>query len=429
MDIDSMSVLDLRKELGERGLNTKGRKEELLRRLNEARQKDRINTSNETFELTTTRTSTLHEIRWEIDWHVLEQIKQSQDGEDNGEMLESAPCKIMSHDWGCYVEKFKEDKFLSFYVYGHDSAKASYSLYMKSSKTLEWKLDQDAGYYDGGWSRGWGWRCWKKVSQLKQNHVINGKIEIKVKLHIYNDIKHTCSKVLAAIPTAPKPELKSRNERMLNEKIHTDVTLKCQDVEIEAHKAILASSSEVFAAMFNHKMRESLDNAVEIGGLEPEVLTLLIKYIYTEELPEEYDEINLLLAADEYQIKRLSILCMQTLGRKLNAENVLDIMQTAHKLSHIPEAVSLKKMCMKLFANEAEEITSQKSFERFAGSNVSLTKELLLYMAPPRDSPSNAGGTSEEKTDCATASSSSSTKRRSNLKRRYNEIDTQYGSE
>eukprot|EP00469_Lotharella_globosa_P016238 CAMPEP_0167831496 /NCGR_PEP_ID=MMETSP0112_2-20121227/13683_1 /TAXON_ID=91324 /ORGANISM="Lotharella globosa, Strain CCCM811" /LENGTH=154 /DNA_ID=CAMNT_0007736179 /DNA_START=77 /DNA_END=537 /DNA_ORIENTATION=- len=154
MDVETKSVNALRRELSERGLQTKGRKEELVERLRDAMAKS--SASDGSFELTTTRSSTLHEIRWEIDWKIIEQIKQPQDGEENGEMLESAPCKIMYHDWGCYVEKYKEDGFLSFYVYGHDSAKASYSLYLKSNKTSEWRLDQDAGYYDGGWSRGWG---------------------------------------------------------------------------------------------------------------------------------------------------------------------------------------------------------------------------------------------------------------------------------
>jgi len=370
------------------------------------------------FELSTTRDSTLYEIRWEIDWKIIEQIKQPQDGEENGEMLESAPCKIMYHDWGCYVEKIKEDGFLSFYVYGHDSAKASYSLYLKTSKTLEWKLDQDAGYYDGGWSRGWGWRCWKKFSHLKSHHVINGKIHVKVKLSIYNDIKHTSSKVLIAIPRAPVPELKSRNERMLKKRIHTDVTLTCQGREFEVHKAILATASDVFAAMFNHKMRESLDNAVEIKGIDADVLETLVRYIYTEELTEPYDEIALLLAADKYQIHRLAVICMQALGRKLGVDNVLDVMSACHRLSHISEACALKKMCIRFFSRNAEDITSLDNFEEFTCNNAGLLRELIMYMAPPGDPkcPNQA---------CSSSSSSSSSPSANGgpcKKRRYEEI-------
>mmetsp|Transcript_15702 Transcript_15702/g.28199 ORF Transcript_15702/g.28199 Transcript_15702/m.28199 type:complete len:414 (+) Transcript_15702:161-1402(+) len=390
--LDSLSVHTLRKELSERGLLTKGRKEELIERLRDARAKESSSGSDGSFELTTTRSSTLHEIRWEIDWKIIEQIKQPQDGEENGEMLESAPCKIMYHDWGCYVEKYKEDGFLSFYVYGHDSAKASYSLYLKVNKTQEWKLDQDAGYYDGGWSRGWGWRCWKKLSQLKSNHVINGKIYVQVKLNIYNDIEHTSRK----LPITPPPELKKRFERMLVEGIHSDITLVCDGKEFSAHKAILAATSDVFAAMFNHRMKESLDGTVEIKELDSKVLDMLLKYIYTEKLPSTFDEISLLLAADKFQINRLAVICMQALGQKLTAENVVNVMSAAHRLSHIPEARALKSLCMKYVAENAEEITAQDYFASFTRNNVNLNRELILFMAPrnPRDSPTSGGGSS-----------------------------------
>eukprot|EP00954_Amorphochlora_amoebiformis_P024192 1364868-Amorphochlora_amoeboformis.AAC.1 len=393
MELENMSVNTLRKELAERGLSTKGRKEELIERLREAECDN-----DGSFELTTTRSSTRHEIRWEIDWTIIEQIKQPQDGEENGEMLESAPCKIMYHDWGCYVEKYKEDGFLSFYVYGHDSAKASYSLYLKVNKTDEWKLDQDAGYYDGGWSRGWGWRCWKKLSHLKANHIINGKIHVQVKLNIYNEIEHTSRK----LPMTPPPELKSRTERMLSDGIHSDVTLCCDGQEFRAHKSMLASSSEVFAAMFNHKMRESLDGSVEIKGIESKTLDALLLYIYTEKLPASFNEIALLLAADKYQISRLAVICMQALGRKLTPSTMLTVLSTAHRLSHIPEARSLKILCMKYFAKHAEEITALKEFGDFTRNNVQLNRELILFIAPrssgQRKSSGNGSGDDEPPT-------------------------------
>jgi len=394
-----MSVTSLRKELSERGLLTKGRKEELIDRLKDAHAKECYDGH---FELTSTRSSTQHEIRWAIDWAIIEQIKPPQDGEENGEMLESAPCKIKYHNWGCYVEKYKEDNYLSFYVYGNDSAKASYSLYLKSKKGESFRLDQDAGYYDGGWSRGWGWRCWKKLSQLKSNYVVDGKIHVKVKLKIFNEVEHSSRKM----PITPAPELKSRNKRMLDEGIFADVMLRCDGKDIMCHKSILATASEVFRAMFQHEMKESLDGAVEICDIESKTLDALLEYIYTENVTKDRCTVKLLMAADKYQIFRLATICMNELGRTLSSRTVLPVLAASHKLSHVPAARDLKDLCFKYFETHAKEVTSLENFDSFSGNNPHLNRELLCHLASKNQARTTAEGEKTGEEDPAACSGS-----------------------
>ena len=48
-----------------------------------------------------------------------------------------------------------------------------------------------------------------------------------------------------------------------------------------AHKAILATRSEVFKMMFLHDMQESATNEIKLSDIEPDVLKELLTYIYT----------------------------------------------------------------------------------------------------------------------------------------------------
>ena len=55
----------------------------------------------------------------------------------------------------------------------------------------------------------------------------------------------------------------------------------CADVEIQAHKIILAAASDYFAAMFTGGMLESETDRVPIHGLDPEALHLIVEYCYS----------------------------------------------------------------------------------------------------------------------------------------------------
>lgn len=54
--------------------------------------------------------------------------------------------------------------------------------------------------------------------------------------------------------------------------------------EIWAHKVVLAANSEYFNIMFNSKFKESKELEIQIQELDPNVLSLLIDFIYSSEL-------------------------------------------------------------------------------------------------------------------------------------------------
>lgn len=59
------------------------------------------------------------------------------------------------------------------------------------------------------------------------------------------------------------------------------MVLKAGEVEVPAHKNVLAASSPYFHAMFTGDMAESRASVVSIGDIDGAALALLVDFIYT----------------------------------------------------------------------------------------------------------------------------------------------------
>lgn len=109
-----------------------------------------------------------------------------------------------------------------------------------------------------------------------------------------------------------------------------DVLFLVGSERIHAHKAILASKCEYFAAMFQSGMKESRDKVIEIKECSG-AFKLLLEYIYTDELKAktELDSLKALQLSELYLLKDLKKLIEDDIKSKLTFENVLEIMNSA----------------------------------------------------------------------------------------------------
>lgn len=86
-------------------------------------------------------------------------------------------------------------------------------------------------------------------------------------------------------------------EKLLHDGKFSDVTIKVKGKQFQAHKAILASRSKVFEAMFKVDCIEKKENMTKIDDVEPEVFQEVLNYIY-------FGQVNVspLTAADIFEI-------------------------------------------------------------------------------------------------------------------------------
>ena len=131
---------------------------------------------------------------------------------------------------------------------------------------------------------------------------------------------------------------------MLEESLHTDISIVTENGQLKAHKAVLASCSPVFRRMFFHDMKENESSTVEIDDMSCESCAILLKSIYGNIKLEEFWEnrVMLLVAANKYDISELKETCEMSLLEDIACDNVLERLQ----LSWIYHVDKLKKSCI-----------------------------------------------------------------------------------
>ncbi|XP_068603138.1 kelch-like protein 7 [Brachionichthys hirsutus] len=105
-----------------------------------------------------------------------------------------------------------------------------------------------------------------------------------------------------------------------------DVTLVVQGKHFPAHRVVLAAASHFFSLMFTSKMMESTSHEVELRSADPDVVELLIEFIYTARISVNSSNVQSLLdAANQYQIEPVKKMCVEVLKGQIDATNCLGI--------------------------------------------------------------------------------------------------------
>eukprot|EP00069_Balaena_mysticetus_P006763 bmy_18924T0 len=158
-----------------------------------------------------------------------------------------------------------------------------------------------------------------------------------------------------------------------------DVVIVAEDVEIEAHRVVLAACSPYFCAMFTGDMSESKAKKIEIKDVDGQTLSKLIDYIYTAEIEV------LLPAASLLQLMDVRQNCCDFLQSQLHPTNCLgirafadvhtctDLLQQANAYAeqHFPEvmlgeeflSLSLDQVCSLISSDKLTVSSEEKVFE------------------------------------------------------------------
>ncbi|XP_054720617.1 speckle-type POZ protein-like B [Uloborus diversus] len=120
-------------------------------------------------------------------------------------------------------------------------------------------------------------------------------------------------------------------EELYNNGQFSDVTLKLGKDELKAHKSVLSARSKVFAATFEHDMKEKRENAINIEQMKVETMRDMLRYIYCGKIHDLSTEeaLNLYVAADRYDLKELRNFCREVILLNISVDNVCDIANVA----------------------------------------------------------------------------------------------------
>lgn len=109
-----------------------------------------------------------------------------------------------------------------------------------------------------------------------------------------------------------------------------DVTLSVGDKRFSLHRVVLAASCPYFAAMFHSGLAEASRQEVDIHGVAPPVVDLLLGFIYTGEILITRENCQDLLAASNmFRLTDVVQACCDFLQRELHPSNCVGIFRFA----------------------------------------------------------------------------------------------------
>lgn len=169
-------------------------------------------------------------------------------------------------------------------------------------------------------------------------------------------------------------------ENLLHCHEFSDVTFQVNGKEFHAHKAILAIRSPVFAAMFSHDMLEKQQNMVNIEDIDSEVFEELLRFIYAGKVKASQMAkftVELLGAADKYNIQKLKTMCEKILYRGIHKDNAVEYLNIAEQCN----AMVLRTLSIKFIATHAKDMTERAEFKSLGTKHPSLMYEIFCALA------------------------------------------------
>jgi len=105
----------------------------------------------------------------------------------------------------------------------------------------------------------------------------------------------------------------------------------------QAHKVILAASSNYFKLVISNQMKEARENEVTIKDIDPHVMKAILEFCYTHRITLNNDNVSeFLLAASRFCIESLQDECINFIKRRIDASNCLFIIDLSERCN-LPE--------------------------------------------------------------------------------------------
>jgi len=168
----------------------------------------------------------------------------------------------------------------------------------------------------------------------------------------------------------PTSTLLSDLKTMLNNPISSDMqlTVEGEGGVINAHKIVLASRSEWFKAMLVNQMCEASMKVVVVKEIKFDTLSLLVEYLYTDTVNiDEANVVDLFVAADRFQVKRLQAICENFLIKNIDEDNIIHVFELADRAN----ATQLRTFCVNWILSNFGEVLRK-------GEHLNLARELQM---------------------------------------------------
>jgi len=169
-------------------------------------------------------------------------------------------------------------------------------------------------------------------------------------------------------------ELSNNFEGLLRDEQFANFWIVCGEETFSCHRAVLASRSSFFRALFNSQMDESKSGKMVVVDMSTDTIRDVLMYIYSGRV-EEIDNkaMDLLEAADRFDLPGLKKSCEECLIGTLDKENVLDLFV----LADLHNAVELREAAKTLIVDNSADIVQEAGWREKLGKYQSLVFEIF----------------------------------------------------
>jgi speckle-type POZ protein len=244
----------------------------------------------------------------------------------------------------------------------------------------------------GSWTWGYG-KFIKREDFEKSDHLRDDSFTIRCDILVVHKIHTKETAEILPVETfvsVPPSDMNQQFGDLLETEKGADVVLEVGGQTFAAHRCVLAARSPVFRAELYGLMKEG-DTAgvVCIEEMEAQVFKVLLRFLYTDSLPEMKEEEDvmcqhLLVAADRYNLERLKLICEEKLCKYISVGTVSNILALADQ----HRCDGLKKACFNFLGSPANlsAVVAGDGFKHLSKICPSLMEELVVVLALPGSS-------------------------------------------
>lgn len=330
--------------------------------------------------------------------------------EEMGEVLKSSTFSAGTNDklkWLLRINPKGLDEeskdYLSLYLLLHKceqkgEVRAKFKFSILNAKREEVKIMESQRAYRFVAGKDWGFKKFVKRDLLLDETsglLPDDKLTIYCEVNVVTEAREYSGQVSPFQSRVPTCTLSEDLGELFKSKDMSDVTICANGIEFKAHKSILVARSPMFRGMFRHDMKETQNNRVDVPDVDPDVLQEMLRYIYTgksllesklqnkeqkdqkEQEREQHLAIELLQAANKYQLDRLKLICEEALYKTLSADSVAEILALADLYS----AAQLKNQAIEFISTHATEVIETDGWNRMVRENPHLVAEVFKALA------------------------------------------------
>ncbi|XP_068438132.1 kelch-like protein 40b [Clinocottus analis] len=161
-----------------------------------------------------------------------------------------------------------------------------------------------------------------------------------------------------ALPLDPMDEPRMYQQTLLQDGLYellendklVDCVLKIKDKEFPCHRLVLCACSSYFRSIFLSDLEESKKKEIVLEDVEPGVMGLILKYLYTSQINvTEQNVQDIFAVANVYQIPSIFTVCVSFLQKRLSLSNCLAIFRLGLMLDCPRLAVSARNYACERF--------------------------------------------------------------------------------